>query len=78
MAKKVVCDICGKTIDKEGMWERYSLWMKDPNGENWLERIHAIAMSGKSIAHLSVPSYVRRITVSEAAALQGFAVAHPC
>ena len=47
-------------------------WLRNPSGDNWLKKIHAIAMSGKSICNLSVPSYFRRITVSEAAALQGF------
>ena len=39
--KALVCDICGKTIDKEGMYERYSLWMKDPQGEHsfWPKRM---------------------------------------
>ena len=47
-------------------------WLKNPECGSWLEKIHAIAISGKAISNLSVPSYVRRITVSEAAALQGF------
>ena len=40
--------------------------------QNWLEDIHSIAMSGGDISRLTVPAYIRRITVSEAAALQGF------
>ena len=47
-------------------------WLKNPECGSWLEKVHAIAMSGETIANLPVPAYVRRITVSEAAALQGF------
>ena len=47
-------------------------WLRNPNGENWLEKLHGIAMSGQAISKYSVPPYIRRITVSEAAALQGF------
>ena len=53
--------------------------LRDPNAENWLESIHRKALSGKWRPHCKVPSYVRRITVNEAAALQGFpATFHFC
>lgn len=46
--------------------------LRDPTATNWLEEIHSIAMAGGDISRLTVPAYIRRITVSEAAALQGF------
>ena len=46
--------------------------LRNPAAQNWLEDIHSIAMSGGDISRLTVPAYIRRITVSEAAALQGF------
>lgn len=27
--KTVLCDVCGQKIDKRGLKERYSFWMKD-------------------------------------------------
>ena len=35
MSKAIVCDICGKVIDKEGQYEYYHFFMKDPQGEHW-------------------------------------------
>ena len=46
--------------------------LHDPYAENWIEELHKKAMAGKRIDDQSVPSFIRRITVSEAAALQGF------
>lgn len=46
--------------------------LKDRHAPDWLANVHAKAVNGKSIASLRVPSFMRRITVSEAAALQGF------
>ena len=46
--------------------------LRDPSAENWIEELHKKAMAGKRIDDQSVPSFIRRITVSEAAALQGF------
>ena len=46
--------------------------LHDPDAENWIEELHKKAMAGKRIDDQSVPSFIRRITVSEAAALQGF------
>ncbi len=46
--------------------------LKDPDADDWIAEIHAAAMSGKDVSREKVPSYIRRITVSEAAALQGF------
>ena len=46
--------------------------LKDPKAENWLEQLHEKAVRGDDISRLEVPSFMRRITVSEAAALQGF------
>ncbi|MBR0067228.1 MAG: DNA cytosine methyltransferase [Kiritimatiellae bacterium] len=46
--------------------------LRNPSAENWMEKTHAMAMAGQSLSELKVPSFVRRITVSEAAALQGF------
>ena len=33
--KALICDVCGKTIDREGQYEHYFMWMKDPQGEHW-------------------------------------------
>lgn len=46
--------------------------LKDPKAENWLEQLHEKVVRGDDISRLEVPSFMRRITVSEAAALQGF------
>ena len=46
--------------------------LKDPNAPDWLKALHAKAVKGKDISGTKVPSFMRRITVSEAAALQGF------
>jgi len=46
--------------------------VKDQNAPDWLKELHAKAVSGKEISGVKVPSFMRRITVSEAAALQGF------
>ena len=27
--KAIICDICGANIEKESLYERYSLWMRD-------------------------------------------------
>lgn len=45
--------------------------LSNPKARNWLKRIHASLITGKSVSG-PVPTYLRRITVSEAAALQGF------
>ncbi len=46
--------------------------LRDPHAEDWMKKVHALALAGQSLSALEVPSFVRRITVSEAAALQGF------
>jgi len=48
--------------------------LKDSNARDWLKVIHAKAQRGTDLLKVKVPAYMRRITVSEAAALQGF----PC
>ena len=44
----------------------------DPEADDWLMSLHRSAMAGKDISKMKVPSFMRRLTVSEAAALQGF------
>ena len=46
--------------------------MKDPTATDWLKTLHAKAVKGRNIRGVKVPTFMRRITVSEAAALQGF------
>ena len=46
--------------------------MKDPTATDWLKTLHAKAVKGRNISSVKVPTFMRRITVSEAAALQGF------
>ena len=48
--------------------------LKDPTATDWLRRIHSKALNGTNVSKMKVPKYMRRITVSEAAALQGFPV----
>ena len=46
--------------------------LRNPDSPDWLKRLHAKAMRGEDISGVKVPQFMRRITVSEAAALQGF------
>ena len=46
--------------------------LRNPDSPDWLKRLHARASKGEDISGVKVPSFMRRITVSEAAALQGF------
>ena len=46
--------------------------LRNPDSPDWLKRLHAKAMRGEDISGVTVPQFMRRITVSEAAALQGF------
>jgi len=46
--------------------------LADPNAPDWLVATHAALAAGANPAQFAVPTYFRRITVSEAAALQGF------
>ena len=46
--------------------------LKDPTATDWLKTLHAKAVKGRNISGVKVPTFMRRITVSEAAALQGF------
>ena len=46
--------------------------LKDPDAADWLKALHAKAVKGNDISGVKVPPFMRRITVSEAAALQGF------
>ena len=46
--------------------------LRDPAAEDWLGAVHARAARGEDVGEETVPSFMRRITVSEAAALQGF------
>ena len=46
--------------------------LRNPDAPDWLRMLHAKAMRGVDISRLKIPPFVRRITVSEAAALQGF------
>lgn len=46
--------------------------LRDAQAVDWLKELHAKAVQGKDISRVKVPSFMRRITVSEAAALQGF------
>ncbi len=46
--------------------------LKNPDAPDWLKHLHAKAMRGEDISGVKVPQFMRRITVSEAAALQGF------
>jgi DNA (cytosine-5)-methyltransferase 1 len=46
--------------------------LDDPNAESWIQKYHAHLMAGGRPWKKSPPKYVRRITVSEAARLQGF------
>ena len=46
--------------------------LRHPDSPDWLRRLHARAAKGEDISEVMVPPFMRRITVSEAAALQGF------
>lgn len=46
--------------------------LRDPHADSWLEQIHGQALDGKWARTRRVPAFLRRITVNEAAALQGF------
>ena len=46
--------------------------LKDPTSPDWLKSIHLKAIKGADLSKTKVPKFMRRITVSEAAALQGF------
>ena len=46
--------------------------LRNLDSPDWLKRLHAKAMRGEDISGVKVPAFMRRITVSEAAALQGF------
>ena len=46
--------------------------LRDSDADDWLKQIHLRALDGEDITKYPVPSSFRRITVSEAAALQGF------
>ena len=46
--------------------------LRNPESYDWLERLHRHALDGEDITKYPVPQTFRRITVSEAAALQGF------
>ena len=46
--------------------------LRDPGAPDWLAGVHRKALKGESLASVRVPAFMRRITVREAAALQGF------
>lgn len=46
--------------------------LRNPKAVDWLQSIHQGALSGKWPPKDKIPEFVRRITVDEAAALQGF------
>lgn len=46
--------------------------LKDATASDWLKMVHAKAAKGADMGKVKVPRFMRRITVSEAAALQGF------
>ena len=46
--------------------------LKDSAATDWLKTVHAKAAKGVDMGKVKVPRFMRRITVSEAAALQGF------
>ena len=46
--------------------------LKDPTATDSLKTLHAKAVKGRNISGVKVPTFLRRITLSEAAALQGF------
>ena len=46
--------------------------LRNPEAPDWLATVHKKAMRGVDVSKLRVPAFMRRITVSEAAALQGF------
>ena len=46
--------------------------LRNPDSYDWLEMLHSHALDGEDITKYPVPQTFRRITVSEAAALQGF------
>ena len=46
--------------------------LKAPSSPDWLKSIHIKAIKGIDLSKTKVPPFMRRITVSEAAALQGF------
>jgi DNA (cytosine-5)-methyltransferase 1 len=46
--------------------------LRHPDSPDWLRRLHARAAKGEDISEVMVPPFMRRITVSEAATLQGF------
>lgn len=46
--------------------------LKDATATDWLKTVHAKAAKGTDMGKVKVPRFMRRITVSEAAALQGF------
>ena len=46
--------------------------LADDMAEDWLAELHAKLLGGNDVSGMKVPQYLRRITVSEAAVLQGF------
>lgn len=46
--------------------------LADKIATDWLQTVHAKACKGVDLSRSKVPAFMRRITVSEAAALQGF------
>ena len=46
--------------------------LKDAAAPDWLKSIHIKVIKGADLSKTKVPPFMRRITVSEAAALQGF------
>ena len=46
--------------------------LKDPMAPDWLSDLHEKMKNGAATGTIEVPSFLRRLTVSEAAALQGF------
>lgn len=48
--------------------------LRSPRAENWIENFHARVSSGEQFDayKIEVPSYIRRLTVREAARIQGF------
>ena len=46
--------------------------LKDATSVDWLKRVQVKAVKGVDMSKVKVPKFMRRITVSEAAALQGF------
>lgn len=46
--------------------------LNDATAADWLKTIHEKMSKGQDVSKMKVPNFMRRITVSEAAALQGF------